>query len=50
MCILTQPKNGTSGLELRRELGISCSAAWRLKHEPPPSMKEHDDSQPLPDY
>jgi transposase-like protein len=47
MYLLTQPKNGTSVLELRRELGISYNAAWRLKHKLLQAMKERDDSQPL---
>jgi len=50
--ILTQPKNGTSVLELKRQLGISYNAAWRLKHKRlkhkwMQAMKERDDSQPL---
>jgi len=47
MYFLTQPKNGTSVLELRREPGISYNAAWRLKHKLLQAMKERDDSQPL---
>ncbi len=47
MYFLTQPKNGTSVLELKRELGISYNAAWRLKHKLLQVMKERDDSQPL---
>ena len=47
MYLLTQPKNGTSVLELRRELGVSYNAAWRLKHKLLQAMKERDDSQPL---
>ncbi len=47
MYSLTQPKNGTSVLELRRELGISYNGAWRLKHKLLQAMKERDDSQPL---
>jgi len=45
--ILTQLKNGTSVLELKRQLGISYNTAWRLKHKRMQAMKEHDDSQPL---
>ena len=45
--ILTQPKNGTSVLELKRPLGISYNAAWRLKYKRMQAMKERDDSQPL---
>jgi len=50
MYLLTQPKNGTSVLELKRELGISYNAAWRLKHKLLQAMKERDDSQPLRGY
>ena len=45
--ILTQLKNGTSVLELKRQLGISYNAARRLKHKRMQAMQERDDSQPL---
>ena len=47
MYLLTQPKNGTSILELKRQLGIGYNAAWRLKHKPLQVMKERDDGKPL---
>jgi transposase-like protein len=50
MYFLAQPKNGTSVLELKRDLGISYNAAWRLKHKLLQAMKERDDSQPLRGY
>ena len=33
MYLLTQSKNGVSALELSRLLGVSCNAAWRIKHK-----------------
>ncbi len=45
--LLTQPKNGISALELKRQLGIGYNAAWRLKHKLLQVMKERDDSKPL---
>ena len=45
--LLTQTKNGVSALELRRQLGITYKAAWRLKHKLMQVMKELDDCQPL---
>ena len=45
--LLTQTKNGISALELRRQLGITYNAAWRMKHKLMQVMKERDDSQPL---
>ena len=47
MYLLTQPKNGTSILELKRQLGIGYNAAWRLKHKLLQVMKERDDGKPL---
>jgi transposase-like protein len=47
MYLLTQPKNGISALELKRQLGIGYNAAWRLKHKLLQVMKERDDRQPL---
>lgn len=45
--LLTQTKNGVSALELRRQLGITYNAAWRMKHKLMQVMKERDDGQPL---
>lgn len=45
--LMTQTKNGISCMELRRQLGISYNAAWRLKHKLMQVMKERDDSKPL---
>lgn len=47
MYILTQPKSGVSALEMKRQLGISYKAAWRMKHKLMQVMKERDDDQPL---
>lgn len=47
MYLLTQTKNGVSALELRRQLGITYNAAWRMKHKLMQVMKERDDHQPL---
>lgn len=47
MYFLTQPKNGISALELKRQLGIGYNSAWRMKHKLLQVMKERDDSQPL---
>jgi hypothetical protein len=46
MYFLTQPKNGISALELKRQLGVGYNAAWRMKHKLLQVMKERDDSQP----
>ncbi|PUB91772.1 MAG: IS1595 family transposase [gamma proteobacterium symbiont of Ctena orbiculata] len=50
MYILTQPKNGVSALELKRQLSIGYNAAWRMKHKLLQVMKERDDQQPLLGY
>lgn len=47
MYLLTQNKNGISALALRRQLGITYNAAWRMKHKLMQVMKERDDQQPL---
>ncbi|MEJ1343134.1 MAG: IS1595 family transposase [Candidatus Sedimenticola sp. (ex Thyasira tokunagai)] len=45
--LLTQTKSGVSALGLRRQLGITYNAAWRMKHKLMQVMKERDDCQPL---
>ena len=47
MYLLTQSKNGISALAMKRQLGISYNAAWRLKHKLMQAMKERDDGQAL---
>jgi len=47
MYLLTQSKNGFSVLSLKRQLGISYNAAWRIKHKLMQVMKERDDSKLL---
>ena len=47
MYLLTQTKNGISGLELSRQLGVSYNTAWSLKHKLMQVMKERDDTRPL---
>lgn len=39
---LTQPKNNVSALELKRLLGVSYKAAWRLKHKLMQVMDERE--------
>ena len=45
--LITQDKNSISALELKRKLGISYNAAWRIKHKLMQVMKEHDDNRKL---
>ena len=47
MYLMTQTKNGISGLELSRQLGVSYNTAWSLKHKLMQVMKERDDTRPL---
>jgi hypothetical protein len=47
MYLLTQSKSGVSILSLKRQLGISYNAAWRMKHKLMQVMKERDDSKLL---
>ena len=47
MYLLTQTKNGISGLELSRQLRVSYNTAWSLKHKLMQVMKERDDTRPL---
>lgn len=44
---VTQSKDGISSLNLSRTLGISPTAALRMKHKLQQVMKERDDSRPL---
>jgi hypothetical protein len=45
--LLTQNKNGVSALELSRQLGVSCDAAWRIKHKLMQVMLERDGTKRL---
>ena len=46
--LLIAPWNGISILALRRQPGITCHAAWRMKHNlMMQMMKERDESRPL---
>ena len=45
--LVTQDKKGISAMELRRHLGISYNAAWRMKHKIMQVMLERDQAQPL---
>lgn len=47
MFLVTQTKNGISGLELMRQLGVSYATAWSIKHKLMQVMKERDDSRAL---
>jgi len=47
MHLMTASKNGIAALGLHSQLGISCNAAWRMKHKLMQVMKERDDRQPL---
>ena len=44
---VTQDKKGISSLELKRCLGISYKAAWRMKHKLAQVMLERDEAKPL---
>jgi len=44
---ITQDKKGISALSLRRHLGISYNAAWRMKQKLMQVMMERDHHQPL---
>lgn len=46
---LTQPKNNVSALELKRLLGVSYKAAWRLKHKLMQVMDEREATRILGD-
>ena len=43
MYLVTQDKKGISAMKLRRQLGISYNAAWRMKHKLMQVMMERDD-------
>lgn len=45
--LLTQAKSGLSALALKRQLGISYNAAWRVKHKLMQVMKEREEGSPL---
>lgn len=47
--LLTQNKNGISVLELSRQIGVSCNAAWRIKHKLMQVMLERDGTKKLQD-
>lgn len=44
---ITQDKKGVSALALKRRLGISYKAAWRMKQKVMQTMMERDDAKPL---
>ena len=44
---ITQDKKGISALALKRRLGISYKAAWRMKQKLMQTMMEREDGQPL---
>lgn len=45
--LITQDKNSISALEIKRKLGVSYNAAWRIKHKFMQVMKEHDNNRKL---
>ena len=47
MYLMTQNKNGVSALELRRQLGISYNAAWRMKQKLMQVMLERNSKRKL---
>lgn len=47
MYLITQDKKGVSAMKLRRHLGISYNAAWRMKHKLMQVMMERDDDRKL---
>jgi ribosomal protein L37AE/L43A/transposase-like protein len=49
MYLLTQNKNNVSSLELRRLIGVSYRAAWRIKHKLMQVMFEREQSTRLSD-
>lgn len=47
MHLLTQAKNNVSALELKRHLGVSYPAAWRIKHKLMVAMAEREAGRQL---
>ena len=47
MHLLTRTKNGTSALELKRDLGVCCKTALLLKHKIMEVMRLREDSRQL---
>jgi hypothetical protein len=47
MFLISQSKNNVAALELRRQLGISYPAAWRIKHKLMQVMKEQEENRKL---
>jgi len=47
MHLMTQAKNNVSALELRRQLGVSYKAAWRIKQKLMQVMAEHESGRCL---
>ncbi len=45
--VMTQGKKGVSAMTLHRQLGISCNAAWRMRHKLMQVMMERDREHPL---
>jgi len=45
--LITQDKKGISAMKLRRHLGVSYNAAWRMKHKLMQVMMERDAQKEL---
>ena len=45
--LITQDKKGVSAMKLHRHLGVSCNAAWRMRHKLMQVMMERDRQFPL---
>ena len=45
--LMMQTKNGILAFELSRQLAVSSSTAWKLKHKLTQVMREHGDTRPL---
>lgn len=45
--LVTQSKNGISALELKRQIGVSYNAAWRIKHKLMQVMLERDSTKKI---
>lgn len=48
--LITQSKNNVSALELKRYLGVSYRAAWRIKHKLMDTMKDRESKRVLEGY